>query len=180
MNCLPHNALMLSVLLSVSLFSGAVMALEPDECSNDAVPRSTPSSDFVVMEEGSVVRHKATGLDWQRCPLGKSWDGDACTGSASTFTWQDALEEADSVSGWRLPNINELTSIVEECRSGPAINRQAFPDTDPFNFWSSSPDAGYPGMGLITNAWVLRFDAGNDLLRAMEYTYRIRLVRDGQ
>lgn len=180
MKCLPLNAPRLSVLLFASLLAGQVMALEPDECTNDAVPPTTPSSDFEVIEEGSVVRHLATGLEWQRCSMGKSWDGATCTGSASSFTWRDALEEVDDLSGWRMPNLNELVSIVEECRSNPAINQQVFPNTASLNFWSSSPDAGYPGGGLVGKAWLLRFGSGNDLRMAMEYTYRVRLVRGGQ
>ena len=72
-----------------------------------------------------------TGLIWMRCSLGQMWDGAACSGTANTYTWQAALQAAfeinsgasnddgDGLAGfanetdWRLPNRNELESIVE-------------------------------------------------------------------
>ena len=32
--------------------------------------RSTPSADFEYLAGGAVVRHKKTGLEWQRCAQG--------------------------------------------------------------------------------------------------------------
>ena len=151
-------------------------AFPEDSCTNNAVPRTTPSSDFTVMGNGSVVRHETTGLEWQRCAVGQTWDGSTCTGSASSRTWQGALDVAAAAGdGWRLPNVNELRSIVEECRIIPAINRVVFPNSPSSYFWSASPYAGYSG-----SAWGVHFSSGSDSRSSKSNNNRVRLVRGGQ
>jgi hypothetical protein len=144
------------------------------ECAT-GILETTPSTGYTLMESGAVVRHEATGLEWRRCPEGMTWSGSSCGGSATTMTWQEALQHADGVSGWRLPNKKELRSIVEQCRVGPAINQQAFPNTPSSDFWSASPYAG-----ASDRAWGVNFDTGNGYGSYKSYNYRVRLVRGGQ
>jgi len=127
------------------------------------------------LDGGAVVRHEPTGLEWQRCAEGMSWTGTGCTGSASTWTWQGALQHADAVTGWRLPNINELRSIVERCRRNPAVNQQVFPGTPSSAFWSASPYAG-----ISDSAWGVNFSNGRDHWDRKSGSDRVRLVRGGQ
>ena len=47
-------------------------ALTPDPCSKSDVPSTTPSSDFDVIGDGSAVRHRATGLEWQALRAGSA------------------------------------------------------------------------------------------------------------
>jgi len=136
---------------------------------------TTPSSHFTVLEGGAVVRHETTGLEWRRCAEGMSWTGSGCTGTTISRTWSGALQYAHAESGWRLPNINELRSIVERCRINPAINQQVFPNTPTSNFWSASPSAGYSD-----NAWYVNFGNGSDTNWIKSNAYRVRLVRGGQ
>jgi hypothetical protein len=56
---------------------------------------------------------------WMRCALGQNWNGATCTGSGQAYTWQAALQAAEGssfagYSDWRLPDIKELSSIVEQ------------------------------------------------------------------
>ena len=156
----------------------SLLAADIPSASSDCVAgtiETTPSSDFTLLEGGTVVRHDTTGLEWRRCPEGMTWSGGSCTGTASTMTWQAALQHADGVSGWRLPNVKELRSIVERCRINPAINQQVFPDTPSSNFWSASPSAGASGY-----AWRVSFSAGGGDWRDKSHNYRVRLVRGGQ
>ena len=139
------------------------------------VVETTPSSYFTALEGGAVVRHEPTGLEWRRCAEGMSWNGTGCTGSANTWTWQGALQHADAVSGWRLPNLNELHSIVERCRMDPAVNQQVFPGTPSSDFWSASPYAGLSGY-----AWLVFFRNGYDYWLIKSNILRVRLVRGGQ
>src|SRR5690606_14572885 len=85
-------------------------------CRND-ITASTPDQDFTLHNDGTAT-HNSTGLMWMRCSLGQTWDGSTCTGAASSFAWQNALVAAQSHSfaghsDWRLPNKNELASLVE-------------------------------------------------------------------
>jgi len=150
-----------------------------DKCFVDSIPETTPSRDFTIIGEGDVVHHKKTGLEWQRCPLGQDWDGSECIGRYERYTWQDALEKAYEYKddGWRLPNIKELSSISEECRTDPAINQNVFPGlpswSDPF--WSSTPyERRYDEV------WVVNFRFGTQSAQEMSDRYRVRLVRGGQ
>ncbi len=150
-------------------------------CRTEAeVPSTTPSSRFSDHGDGTVTDGK-TGLMWMKCPLGQS-GSDCATGSANNYTWQEALDAADGYSfagytDWRLPNIKELRSIVEQRCYYPAINLAVFPATSSGSyFWSASPNAdgsssaryvyfyyGYAAYG---------YNRGNNL--------QVRLVRSGQ
>ena len=165
---------MLSFVVSTGVLA---QALPEDDCRNDAVPRTTPSSDFVVTGNGSTVLHIPTGLEWQRCVLGQVWEDDTCNGQIARYDWQGALNVANSAGdGWRLPNVNELRSILEACRSSPAINRVIFPNTPSSDFWTSSAYS----MGTPSWAWRVRFGRGNtsDAIKSLEL--RVRLVRGGE
>jgi len=158
-------------------------ALPEDVCTNPAVPRSTPSSDFTLIGDGSMVRHETTGLEWQRCAVGQVWQDNRCNGSASTMTWQQALQAgAELGEGWRLPNINELRSIVEECRTTPAINQAVFPNTALALFWSASPAVGESARvwGVGFQAGPVGFSAGTDQLLSTQSAFRARLVREAR
>ena len=148
-------------------------------CRND-ITASTPDQDFTLHNDGTVT-HNSTGLMWMRCSLGQTWDGSTCTGAASTFTWQNALGAAQSHnfaghSDWRLPNKNELASLVEQRCVSPAINSKIFPSTPTGgSFWSSSPHAGYSD-----DAWGVDFGGGY-VYNDSKYGYdQVRLVRAEQ
>ncbi len=143
---------------------------------NAAITATTPNTDFSDNGDGTVTHH-TTGLIWQRCSLGQSWDGADCNGSANGFSWTDALAAAvqntfAGFSDWRLPNKNELVSIVEYGCWNPAINRQVFPNTPPSLYWSSSPETVYI-------AWYVGFSTG--YANYNNYgNFHVRLVRAGQ
>ena len=77
---------------------------------------------------------------------------------------------------WRLPNKNELESLVERRCYDPAINARFFPNTPSNWFWSSSPYAGYSD-----DAWGVNFNngyVGNPYNKG--HALYVRLVRGGQ
>ncbi len=161
----------------VFVSAGMAPVLAGVSCSNlnGAVIPSTPDSDFTLREGGAVVRHEPTGLEWQRCPLGLSWDGGDCLGALATHDWPGALAAAAAAgAGWRLPKKNELASIVEAACWSPAINAAVFPGTPVSAFWSSSPDAGSSRM-----AWVISFDLGRIDAEDKHSLHGVRLVRGG-
>lgn len=169
------RAWVLLALLGVNAHASSLCA----GSENTAITATTPSADFSDNGDGTVTHH-TTGLIWQRCSLGQSWDGTDCSGTATTFTWQQALAAAAQhtlagFSDWRLPNKNELASIVEYRCYQPAINNQMFPNTPSDWYWSSSPDASN-GYG----AWYVNFGNGyvNDNYKG--YYFHVRLVRAGQ
>ena len=102
---------------------------------------SAPNSRYAVQTDTSQVKDLQTGLIWQRCGLGQTWNGTVCTGTESALTWSAAVA-AGGVSGgvtWRLPNIRELTSLMDMACASPAVNTAMFPSV-PFNgtYWTST------------------------------------------
>ena len=162
------------------------LALEPESCENDAVTPTTPSSDFTEMGDGGVVRHETTGLEWQRCLLGQTWqDGHCGSVMPIKYTWQEALIAANAVEGWRLPNVKELLSIVELCGqtgfTAMHFNRQVFSFSTVLSgiefplittLWSASPSTR-PDKAWMVSFTGLILDA--DVSKQNEYF--VRLVR---
>lgn len=148
-------------------------------CKYDSIPATAPASRFTDNGDGTVT-DKATGLQWKRCAEGQTWSGGVCTGSATGHTWQAALQLAEGASyadkdDWRLPNLTELGSIVEEACYDPAIDLAVFLGTPSAAFWSSSPTAYNPD-----NAWLVSFWYGFDAHYGKGNDVRVRLVRGGQ
>lgn len=157
---LPFAALLL-------LLSVAATAQTCDE----RVSPSTPDTRFSV--SGDEVTDLQTGLIWQRCSVGKSWDGTTCSGRATTHNWSEAL--AMAADDWRLPNIKELMSIAETACVEPAVNLSVFPATESRMYWSSSPSAG-----SSNSAWYVQFFYGYDYMQGKDGDKYVRLVRGGQ
>jgi len=167
-------------LLGLCLALGAASSPAAQTCQYDSIPATAPGSRFVDFGDGTVG-DKATGLQWKRCSEGQTWSGSTCTGIASSHTWQAALQLAEGASDagrsdWRLPNIKELASIVEQACVSPAIDLAAFPGTASAGYWSSSHLADDPISVLVE-----RFDYGDDVSDSVGiFGYCIRLVRGGQ
>ena len=149
------------------------------DCRND-IAASTPAQDFTVHGDGTVT-HNTTGLMWMRCGLGKIWESGTCMGSPSTYTWESALVAASQYTyaeydDWRLPNKNELASIVEKRCFETAINSEIFPETPSEFFWTSSPDSNCSNC-----VWTSMFLNGETYgWSEQDYTYYVRLVRSGR
>ncbi len=170
-NCRVRSLLAVAILV----LSGTGHAAQT--CRDD-IRATAPDSRYQDNGNGTVT-DLATGLIWKQCAEGRSGAGCA-TGSAQTFTWQAALQHAEAAvfagsSLWRLPNKNELASLVERRCYDPAINSRFFPNTPSNWFWSSSPDADYSGY-----AWLVYFSDGYVSDSKKYYTRYVRLVRAGQ
>lgn len=152
---------------------------------NANIDETTPTARFIDNGDGTITDAR-TALMWVRCASGQSWNGSACTGTATKHTWQDALQLADTSSyagltNWRLPNVKELVSIVEQRCSNPAINETIFPATPTFYFWTGSPLA----QGMGNWAHNVSFSDGSDSVDNKAYpdTFfyaHIRLVREAR
>ncbi|MFP8779415.1 DUF1566 domain-containing protein [Hydrogenophaga sp. RWCD_12] len=131
----------------------------------------------------NVVNDAWTGLQWRRCEEGRVWSGSACTGTESAFNHEQALAHARGESGWRLPNIKELVSLVDlSVRSGSSIDPAAFHSASVSFVWTSSPYVSDPSRALNVS-----FDAGASFneggsvyIDARTFTDAVRLVRASQ
>jgi hypothetical protein len=146
---------------------------------------STPDSQLADNGDGTVTDRK-TGLMWKKCVEGQI--GSNCeSGYPAFFSWQTALHQPRRINSgpgfagyhdWRLPNIKELKSIVEEKCDSPAINLVRFPNSISGGVWSGSPFFSIPD----SEAWTVTFyDGVSGNSDRKNYNYeQVRLVRGGQ
>ncbi|MDP3694499.1 MAG: DUF1566 domain-containing protein, partial [Desulfocapsaceae bacterium] len=150
---------------------------------NDNMVASTPDSQLADNGNGTVTDRK-TGLIWKKCMEGLT--GSNCeSGNPATFTWQAALHQPRRINSgpgfagyhdWRLPNVKELRSIVEEKCTAPAINLVRFPNTPNgwyIMYWSSSPSTD-------SSAWLVHFNNGYSDYLDRSSEHQVRLVRGGR
>lgn len=180
-------------LLSVFIWSNiafAQPAVEQQVCQPENISSTTPSSRFIVTSTRNVV-DRQTGLMWRGCVEGVS--GDLCDkGEPVQVHWGEALlyptsqnthekntkendigESTGEYSDWRLPNIRELSTIVELQCANPAVNSEIFPNAPASHVWSSSPYNFYTHY-----SWYVDFANGAPTYDLRTAPKNIRLVRD--
>ncbi len=117
-------------------------------CVSGNEMRYATSSDFTVSADGKTVTDRRTGLIWQKTygPSG---------------SWPDALAYCQNLnsensgaysSGWKLPSINELLSLLDLSKSEPPYSN--FPEIKNYRFWASSTSP------YNRDAWALYLDSG--------------------
>jgi hypothetical protein len=121
----------------------------------------TSSFDSSTINGDVMVTDTETGLVWQ-----KSYVSDK--------TWQQALSYCENLtyagySDWRLPNKNELTSLVNYEKYNPVSD---FPDMPSEDFWSSSTN-----VGKADKPWYVNFNRGEVLYYSKTYNNYVRCVR---
>ncbi len=137
-----------------------------------SVDAAAPAGHYVVTVgsgagNGTVYDTKSK-LTWQQ------------TASSTTYTWAEAKTYCAGVgaslggTGWRVPTIKELLSIVDFSQTGaPMIDPNAFPSTPSELFWSSSPLAG-----SSSSAWYVDFnDGSSSAYDDVTDAYNVRCVR---
>ncbi len=180
---------LLPVVLGLAALLASTAAQPATNCAagtpnTTTLPESTPTTDFTDHGNGTVT-HTLTGLMWKRCAQGKTWSGTTCTGTASEFTWADALTQAKNetypASGytdWRLPSIKELQTLHESCGYRPAMNQVVFPTISALDsLLSATTDASD-----AVSAWYLSVnygDVGNGSTKTDPYSF-VLLVRGGR
>jgi hypothetical protein len=107
-----------------------------------------------LLASDPIVTDTQSGLIWQGCPLGLS--GDACgTGLITWSTWADALAYCEGLAwagleGWRLPDINELQSIVDYRYESTSLDPSVFPGLSSSG-WSSTTRPAFTGSAMAVN-----------------------------
>lgn len=191
------------------------LEMAPGICPTDAgdntirvemVPTPTPTRDNnrrYTDNGDSTVTDNHSGLIWlknancigsQYPDFGKQCD---CTEQNGKVTWQQAqtfveglnqgqFPECDSNhTDWRLPNVQEMQSVVHYGFHNPAMSNaigngpwqedDAFTNIQSESYWTSTPDASNPSM-----AWRLRLDRGILFTEHKSYPFHVWPVREEQ
>lgn len=116
-----------------------------------------------------VITDSVTTLQWQ--------DDYGDNGIAQT-TWTNAIEYCEGLEldggGWRLPNLNELTSLVDDTRVNPAISSK-FVNTSHYAYWSSTKY-----VQTIGASWIIFFYNGQQGGSNNRTSNFVRCVRAGE
>lgn len=135
----------------------------------------TPNVDRYVDNKDGTITDTVTCLQWQKTTM------DTKNGvGPDTYTWQEALAGSENLSlaghsDWRLPNRNELLSLVDYSRNHSAIDPVFATTTLPSDYWSSSTCDGLPD-----NARLVDFDSGWGIVDDKSGAYYVRAVRNGE
>jgi len=126
-------------------------------CVHSDVPARSLHA-FTVLTD-SVVRDENTGLEWSRYAMSRTvWDSALALAEGSAIS---------GLGGWRLPDIRELRSIVDERLLSPALDTVVFPDAGRLSetgthpgeitrlYWSSTVLVNHP-----ENAWMADMTSG--------------------
>jgi len=132
-----------------------------------AVRGGQSSNNFINNSDGTIT-DTSTGLMWQQ------------DGAAEKYNWQQALSYCDTLSladydDWRLPNRNELQSLVDYSQYEPSIDTTFFPNTMLDKYWSSTTYYSDPNY-----AWDVSFVVGGVDYYGKSYGRYVRAVRGGQ
>ena len=169
--------------LSLSLAAGSAHAVTRTQTCNASLSPSRPDSQYQISGDGREVSDLKTGLVWQRCLDGASWNADTqqCDGRPTGYDWNGALTRASAqTGGWRLPNINELRTLLETSCKEPALNQSVFTlifdSTISGRVLSATPYiAGESGGDSV---WIVDFYSGEDTLSDKSGYANVRFVRD--
>ncbi len=127
-------------------------------------------SHFSRDDETSIVTDTVTELQWQ--------DDDAAV--AINGNWTTAIDYCENTlalggyTDWRLPNKNELLSIVDYSKFGPAIYSE-FVNKFSYAYWSSTTNMYYTNV-----AWLVKFSDGSLSWIGKASDRYVRCVRGGQ
>jgi len=122
---------------------------------------------------GDVVTDTSTNLQWQD-------DADA---KNVTKTWQEAIDYCETLtlaekSDWRLPNINELASLIDDSQNYPDAENPHFLNIASAWYISSTTEAGDDSSGYV---WFVDFQSREGQDQSVKIsTYNVRCVRTGE
>jgi hypothetical protein len=136
------------------------------------------AKNYVISKDGNEVFDSQTGLTWRRCVEGMKWNGKTCVGYPFGGMLVESLQRAASEArltgkNWRLPNIKELSSLIDTSQPDLAIDSTVFPETPNDQMWSSSPYALDAFFG-----WAVHFYYGSSYYTYLEDIAMMRLVRE--
>ena len=136
--------------------------------ASQAQERFAPSAD------GQEVRDASSNLTWRRCAEGQKWDGKACTGKATRYSYAAAKKAAAAAGqGWRIPTREDLVGLVDKSAKKPRVDAKTFPNTPRQPLWASRA-----GSDDNLGAWLVNPN-GKVTGNVGQAKFPLRLVRAG-
>ncbi len=136
-----------------------------DACAARCVRRLGGSSNAGVEFRGVVAIDHGTGLTWQQLPP------TSVRTAIAADDYCTALSLGDYASGWRLPTIRELQTIVDERLHNPAFDPSF--GSSSAGTWASTGERDPEGRNY---AWIVRFADGQTISQRIDMEYNVRCV----
>lgn len=156
-SCNSGNSILALVLMGPSYLgdsnqtqceSGSTMQSCPaGTFGQDADYQHTPSVwTLQLTDAGESVQDTTSGLVWQRCSRGQTFDGSSCSAGETTHIWTEAVSYCNGLStggrSWHLPTAEEFNLIGNNSTSLPALDPIYFPGQPAsVQYWSATEQA---------------------------------------
>jgi hypothetical protein len=145
-------------------------------CTGTLVANTTATATGSPTTDWACTKDNVTNLIWSLESGSGNWTTYAsATLPTATNTANAGAGRCGYNTGWRLPTLRELLSIVHNGTYNPAIDSAYFPGTQNDYYWSADTYAPVP-----TGAWYVRFSDGITGNVNKSNSYYVRLVRSGQ
>lgn len=124
-----------------------------------SVHAATPMDRYQENAANDTVTDTRTGITWQR------------TVSSGFYTWADANSYCAGLgTGWRLPTLKELLTLVDPTRHDPSI-APMFRNTPSTSFWTTTRDVYDRAL------WSVTFSHGNTITHGETNMLAVRCAR---
>jgi len=121
-----------------------------------------------LSKKGGIVTDSITKLQWQDDAVGEK------------LIWKAAIAQCEALdlggyADWRLPNIKELSSIIDDTRHTPAVTLVFQNTATDDYYWSSTTDAGNTSYvfgvefnyGELERAWTQQYRGTGNYVRCV-------------
>lgn len=124
-----------------------------------------PNTQALAKTASDEVTDTTTGLVWQAGDDGNTYDQPTAVSHCASF------RSSKAATGWRLPSVIELMTLVDYGVDMPAIG-SSFDGTKTTNYWTATAAAATKML-----AWTVKFDFGEVIPVLMDTKLPVRCVR---
>lgn len=144
---------------------------------NDTITVTAAATGLITDQDNGVITYSSSN---NSVATVNSTTG-GVTGVVTGLSWQQSLNQVNIINNgsdyagfndWRLPNIEELRSLVNRNRQSPNINSTTFSNVDNVNYWSNTPHKN------SNSAYSIHFNYGDDAINLRNDNAKARLVRN--
>jgi hypothetical protein len=139
-------------------------------CTGALVANTTGTATGSPTTDWACTRDNVTNLIWSLQSASGGWED----GVTMYPSMMNTATRCGYNTGWRLPTLRELLSLVHHGAWSPAIDSAYFPATWPIFYWSADATSS------LLIAWIVHFYNGSTGTYNKNNSYYIRLVRSGQ